>query len=1295
MKRLLLLFITTSLFAGSASFKIEQFNAWYQSGAISCSVSASALAKDELRDKSSNVCNEANLGYDVTPFIYTSVENHYVRELLSCVQETKTYLTGVEHILSEYTCNFECRYDDSSCPTGKSVNPDTCQCEATCPEGEIQDENGTCVPETPVCTEPNTSFPALANNEAIITAWNEGSECNGSIQTQTTDCETTSRCVRTTDDDNHVSPVCTGSYVSPINGVFHEDLNLDGADFHLHYQSKSTVNTIAPSWDISVHAILENETLIIGNEKRYNVEGKVVYGVDETSVSMNGLRYSFDTNNLHTQTRSAYTNTVLYSFSYNTEKKLISVTNTFNQTSQIIRDNNGIVTSIVSPFSDTTRLTITTDLDEVRYADDSFYSLSYDNHLLSEKIDPNQNPYTYVYNEEGSLVSSINPTGARIDFLQNQDASGINNTVTKGAGDETHYTRYALADGTIKTEKRLPNGELIIYETLADDSQSSVSACGITSTSTYSGTNPITNKRELVSTSVSLPSGLSQSSEISTNYDLDENNTLLSQTSTITTNAKTTSSSIDYINHTQNITSPEGRVLTQRYDTKMQNLLQTDIQGIATTTYTYDTLGRLTQSTQGDRTNTYTYDDKGNLASFTNAKNETSYYEYDERNRIIKEIYADGNEVNFSYDANSNATELITPTPASFTSAYDSVNQPSSSTSPLGYTTSYEYDAQKRLTQTTKESGKSLNYTYTNGELTNLLSSDHTYIYDYTCGSKLSQVKKDDFESINYSYDGDLLTSINYSGELNSSILFTYNNDFLADSITYSGDTQALAYDKDGLLVQSGNFHISRNIDNGLATQISDTAFTQNRIYSQYAETNKESNTVNNKDVFSYEVTARYPNGQIKTKVETLNAQVSTYDYSYDILNRLVEVKENGDITESYEYDNNGNRIKSTSIRNNTISINTSYTSEDQIERVGVYTYTYDEDGYLSSKTDGTDTTTYEYGVQGELKKVTLPDARVIEYLHNASNQRVAKKVNGIIVEKYLWKDLTTLLATYTADNQAFIKYNYADNRVPYSAEYAGNTYYLVYDQVGSLRAVTDSAGNIVKALSYDSFGNIVNDTLPSVQLPFAFAGGLYDADTGLTRFGYRDYDAATGKWTAKDPIGFAGGDTSLLNYVGGDPVNFVDPTGLIVDTLADIGFIIYDLYVIVDENLLNDCGNLDENLLALGADGAGFFIPGATGLGMATRGANSLDNLNDAVKLTKGGRTQIGNMTNLKDTVAADAIKLRGGGAGQVKKLQTGYERMSVGQLANLASQGDAHAITAMKIIKQASKKAQKYGNR
>jgi RHS repeat-associated protein len=86
----------------------------------------------------------------------------------------------------------------------------------------------------------------------------------------------------------------------------------------------------------------------------------------------------------------------------------------------------------------------------------------------------------------------------------------------------------------------------------------------------------------------------------------------------------------------------------------------------------------------------------------------------------------------------------------------------------------------------------------------------------------------------------------------------------------------------------------------------------------------------------------------------------------------------------------------------------------------------------------------------------------------------------------------------------------------------------------------------VVKRIDHDSFGNIIADTNEAFKIPFGFAGGLHDRDTGLVRFGLRDYDPDVGRWTAKDPIFFAGGDTDLYGYVLNDPVNLIDPSGLI-----------------------------------------------------------------------------------------------------------------------------------------------------
>ncbi|MBQ0728547.1 MAG: hypothetical protein KBT77_14475 [Thalassolituus oleivorans] len=57
----------------------------------------------------------------------------------------------------------------------------------------------------------------------------------------------------------------------------------------------------------------------------------------------------------------------------------------------------------------------------------------------------------------------------------------------------------------------------------------------------------------------------------------------------------------------------------------------------------------------------------------------------------------------------------------------------------------------------------------------------------------------------------------------------------------------------------------------------------------------------------------------------------------------------------------------------------------------------------------------------------------------------------------------------------------------------------------------------MLREIEYDSFGNIVADSAPEIERPFGFSGGLYDTDTGLIRFGHRDYDPETGRWTERE----------------------------------------------------------------------------------------------------------------------------------------------------------------------------------
>ena len=107
-------------------------------------------------------------------------------------------------------------------------------------------------------------------------------------------------------------------------------------------------------------------------------------------------------------------------------------------------------------------------------------------------------------------------------------------------------------------------------------------------------------------------------------------------------------------------------------------------------------------------------------------------------------------------------------------------------------------------------------------------------------------------------------------------------------------------------------------------------------------------------------------------------------------------------------------------------------------------------------------------------------------------------------------------------------------------------TLYYACDQVGTLKLLTDKNGNLVKEVLRDSFGVLYHDSLPDLFIPIGFAGGLTDPDTDLIRFGKRDYDPSTGRFTAPDPARDLRGDGDLYDYCADDPVSRKDPSGLV-----------------------------------------------------------------------------------------------------------------------------------------------------
>ena len=379
-----------------------------------------------------------------------------------------------------------------------------------------------------------------------------------------------------------------------------------------------------------------------------------------------------------------------------------------------------------------------------------------------------------------------------------------------------------------------------------------------------------------------------------------------------------------------------------------------------------------------------------------------------------------------------------------------------------------------------------------------------------------------------------------------------------------AGFRTAFRYDNDGLLTGGDTtflpdtgtdhiFDITRRADSGLLSGTTLDKITTTLEYTPFGELKKETAAFDG--ALLYEAVYTYDKlSRVETKTETVaGGAADFYEYDYHPLNgRLQEVKQNGAVVEAYQYDANGNR----SFAQNAAGTVDNIVTDDQ-DRLLEYgddtTYTYTANGELRTKTVAGQTTVYHYDVFNNLTKVEQPDGTtIIEYPIDPADRRAAKKIDGILQKTWLYHGPVNPVAETDAggDITAYFVYG-TQEHVPDYMVTADGVYRYITDHNGSVRLLVNAAdGTIAQRLDYDTWGNVLFDSNSGFQ-PFGFAGGHYDPDTKLVRFGGRDYDPETGRWTTQDPIGHSGGDSNLYAYVYNDPVNEIDPSGYFLQMLV------------------------------------------------------------------------------------------------------------------------------------------------
>jgi RHS repeat-associated protein len=504
----------------------------------------------------------------------------------------------------------------------------------------------------------------------------------------------------------------------------------------------------------------------------------------------------------------------------------------------------------------------------------------------------------------------------------------------------------------------------------------------------------------------------------------------------------------------------------------------------------------------------------------------------------------DGRQIAYAYDANGNLASLTPPGRPAHMFRYTARDQTGEYQPPLVAgtgSTAYEYDLDKRLARITRPDGQALNFGYDSaGRLSTLTLPTGQMGYGYnTTTRKPTGITAQD-ATLAYTYNGALLTRTAWTGSVTGQVDRSYDNDFRVTSLGVNGANPiAFQYDADSLLTKAGDLALTRSAQNGLLTGTALANVTDTYAYNGFSEVTAYEAKYNTTSLLRFEY-AYDKLGRITQKKEIRSGTTVTFNYGYDTAGRLVEVKRGAVVTASYGYDTNGNRTHLNGV------LVAHYDDQDRLLDYQGATYQYTANGELSTKAAGAFMTTYRYDVLGNLRSVTLPDGRQIQYLIDGNNRRMGKKVDGTLVQAFLYQSELRPIAELDGSGNIVSRFVYATTiNVPDYLIKGGVTHRIIKDHLGSPRLVVDVATNtVVQAMEYDAFGNVIVDTNPGFQ-PFGYAGGLYDPETSLIRFGARDYDAETGRWTAKDSIWFRGADANLYGYTGADPGSRSDPTGL------------------------------------------------------------------------------------------------------------------------------------------------------
>jgi RHS repeat-associated protein len=535
------------------------------------------------------------------------------------------------------------------------------------------------------------------------------------------------------------------------------------------------------------------------------------------------------------------------------------------------------------------------------------------------------------------------------------------------------------------------------------------------------------------------------------------------------------------------------------------------------TKFVYDKDGNLESTTDPlGHTTKYTYNADNEQTKIERANGTTTEAAYDSMGGVKSHTDGNGYTTKYEHDALEQPTETIDPLERKSKAEYDAAGNLKKTEDALGRTITYSYDAADRLKEVnySEEATHDVTYKYDkDGNVVEMVDGTGTTTRVYDQLDRLTEVTNGKKEVVKYKYDlGNEQTELVYP----------------------NGETIKRAFDKAGRmekvtdwLGKETTFAYNRDSQVKATTFPTETANVDEYAYNK-ADQLTEVSMKKKAEVLASMSYTRDKLGQIEKSTETGFPEVPEYKYEYDAANRLTT--SNG-TTFGYDKANNVTKISSVT-----------YTSDkgDQIATASNAAFEFNKVGQRVKETpSGGKATTYSYDQAGNLTASKGPE---IENTFKYDGTGLATtETKGASTYPMVW-DLTPELPLMLRVGNDY--YIYGPEGLPIEQITSGSATYLHHDQLGSIRVLTNSKGEVTGTYRYGPNGAIWKHTGTATS-SMGFAGQYrMRTETQLIYLRARTYDPATAQFLSRDPLGALSGETYA--YAADNPVNAIDPSGLI-----------------------------------------------------------------------------------------------------------------------------------------------------